>query len=129
MNFIYLFYKCLIIKKNKMNNFIPLQINDLNDRKDVNLHVSLVGLNENLTLEEIENINRNVFYLKIVSILFISGVSILFGLMPYMWYVNILNVLIISAKNIIRVSNCLDLLMLFQVDYSWELHYFIYYLR
>lgn len=69
-----------------MNNFIGLANNiGSNDIKTVNYHGVANGLDENLTLEEIEKIHNNVFYLKIASILFVTGISLLFGIMPYMW--------------------------------------------
>ena len=69
-----------------MNSFFSLQTNIiLNDIKPVNLNSAAHGLDSNLSLEEIEKIHDNVFYLKIASIFLVSGISILFGIMPYMW--------------------------------------------
>jgi hypothetical protein len=69
-----------------MTSFFSLQTNIiLNDIKPVNLNGAAHGLDSNLSKEEIEKIHNNVFYLKIASIFLVSGMSILFGIMPYMW--------------------------------------------
>lgn len=69
-----------------MTSFFSLQ-NNINpiDAKQVNLHGAAHGLDPNLSLEEIEKIHTTVFYMKIASILLVSGISLLFGIMPYMW--------------------------------------------
>jgi hypothetical protein len=69
-----------------MTSFFGLQNNiDLIDNKQINFHAASHGLDPNLSLVELEKIHNNVFYLKITSILLVSGISIIFGIMPYMW--------------------------------------------
>lgn len=69
-----------------MTSFFGLQNNiDSNVIKPVNFNGASHGLDPNLSLEELEKIHNNVFYIKIASILMVSGISIIFGIMPYMW--------------------------------------------
>lgn len=70
-----------------MNNFLPKENNIqlIDNLKTVNFQSAPIGLDEGLTQEEIQNINNNVFYMKLASILIVTGISLLFGIMPYVW--------------------------------------------
>ncbi len=69
-----------------MTSFFNLQNTiELNGNKQLNFHGAATGFDPNLSFEELEQIHKNVFYLKIASILLVSGISIVFGIMPYLW--------------------------------------------
>jgi len=55
----------------------------------MNLTEELINKREfdhNLTPLEIETLEREVFLMKIGSIFIITGISMLFGIIPFLWY-------------------------------------------